>query len=181
MITIGFIELNSIAKGVEAADTVLKTADTELLLAKPVCPGKFQILFSGEVAAVKSSTDAACQKAAPFVVDKVVIPHIHEQVTKAIGQSTFPEELEAVGVMEYFTITAAIYGADAAAKAANVTLLDIRLGTGIGGKSFVIMTGEVAAVREAVAAGTKQAREEGLLIQEVVIPNPRIEVLEALV
>ena len=45
MITIGYIELNSIAKGVEAADTVLKAADTELLLAKPCCPGKFQILF----------------------------------------------------------------------------------------------------------------------------------------
>ena len=55
MITIGYIELNSIAKGVEAADTVLKAADTELLLAKPCCPGKFQILFSGEVAAVKAS------------------------------------------------------------------------------------------------------------------------------
>lgn len=180
MITVGFIELNSIAKGIEAADTILKAADTELLYAKPCCPGKFQILFSGEVAAVKSSMDAANRSAAPYVVDSVVIPHIHEQVTKAINQSTYPEELQAVGVMEYFTITASVYGADAAAKAANVTLLDIRLGTGIGGKSFVVMTGEVAAVREAVAAGTKQAAEQGLLISEVVIPNPRPEVLDAL-
>ena len=42
------------------------------------------------------------------------------------------------------------------------------------------MTGEVAAVREAVAAGTKSARKEGLLIQEVVIPNPRPEIIDAL-
>ena len=59
-------------------------------------------------------------------------------------------------------------------------LLDVHLGTGIGGKSFVVMTGEVAAVREAVAAGTKSARKEGLLIQEVVIPNPRPEIIDAL-
>ena len=71
-------------------------------------------------------------------------------------------------------------GADAAAKAAEVTLLDVHLGTGIGGKSFVVMTGEVATVREAVAAGTKSARKEGLLIQEVVIPNPRPEIIDAL-
>lgn len=180
MITIGYIELNSIAKGVEAADTVLKAADTELLLAKPCCPGKFQILFSGEVAAVKASLNAACSKAEPFVVDSTVIPRVHEQVPKAIAQTTAPDCLRAVGVMEFFSMTAAIYGADAAAKAAEVTLLDVHLGTGIGGKSFVVMTGEVAAVREAVAAGTKSARKEGLLIQEVVIPNPRPEIIDAL-
>ena len=181
MVTIGFIELNSIAKGIEAADIVLKTAETELLLSRPSCPGKFQILFSGEVAAVKASCEAACKIAENFVVDSTVIPRVHEQVTQAIAQSTYPEDLRAIGVMEFFTVTAAIYGADAAAKASEVVLLDVRLGTGIGGKSFVVLTGEVAAVREAVAAGTKIAREEGLLIQEVVIPNPCPEVLEALV
>lgn len=53
--TIGFLELNSIAKGVEAADAILKAADTRLLFAKAGCPGKYYILFTGEVAAVRSS------------------------------------------------------------------------------------------------------------------------------
>ena len=43
---IGFLELNSIAKGVEAADRILKTAETTLLFAKAGCPGKYNILFS---------------------------------------------------------------------------------------------------------------------------------------
>ena len=55
---IGFLELNSIAKGVEAADRILKTAETELIFAKAGCPGKYYILFSGEVAAVTSSLEA---------------------------------------------------------------------------------------------------------------------------
>ena len=55
---IGFLELNSIAKGVEAADRILKTAETTLLFAKAGCPGKYNILFSGEVAAVTSSLEA---------------------------------------------------------------------------------------------------------------------------
>lgn len=34
MEAIGFLELNSIARGIEAADRILKTADTRLLYAK---------------------------------------------------------------------------------------------------------------------------------------------------
>ena len=180
MVTIGFIELNSIARGVETADIVLKAADTVLLQAKPCCPGKYVILYSGEVAAVQSSLDAALKANGNCIIDHTVIPRVHEEVTRAIAQATQPDTLEAVGVMEFFSITAAVYGADAAAKASEVRLLDVRLGTGIGGKSYVVLTGEVAAVREAVRCGTRKAREEGLLIEEVVIPSPRPEVIEEL-
>ena len=44
---IGFLELNSIAKGIEAADRILKTADTNLLYAKAGCPRKNTVLFPG--------------------------------------------------------------------------------------------------------------------------------------
>ena len=42
--TIGFLELNSIAKGIEAADAILKAAETELLFARAGCllKGEFQ-------------------------------------------------------------------------------------------------------------------------------------------
>ena len=40
-----------------------------------------------------------------------------------------------------------------AAKAADVRLMEVRLGLGIGGKSFVTLSGEVAAVQSAIDAG----------------------------
>ena len=83
-------------------------------------------------------------------------------------------------VMEFFSITAAVYAADAAAKAAEVTLMDVRLGLGIGGKSYVNLTGEVAAVRASVDAGVKEAEKRGFVVQSVVIPNPRKEIFESL-
>ena len=83
-------------------------------------------------------------------VDSVVIPRVHPQVIQAINLSTTPEGVNAVGVMEFYSITAAVYAADAAVKAADVTLIDVRLGIGIGGKSFAVLTGDVAAVEEAV-------------------------------
>ena len=45
--SIGFLEFSSIAKGIEAADTVLKAAAVDVLFAHPVCPGKYSLLFAG--------------------------------------------------------------------------------------------------------------------------------------
>lgn len=180
MITIGFLELNSIAKGVEAADIMVKTAEVRLLSAKPSCPGKYHILVCGEVAAVQASVDAGALVGGGHVIDKLVIARIHPQVIEAINLATMPERPNAVGVMEYFSVTASILGADAAVKAAEVTLLEVRLGTGIGGKSFVVLTGEVAAVEEATRAGCVLAEEQGMLVSRVVIPNPHPDVFKSL-
>ena len=177
---IGFLELNSIAKGVEAADSILKTAETRLLFARAGCPGKYYILFSGEVASVTSSLEAGKAIGQSHVVDSVVIPSVHPAVLLAINQVVEPVPVNALGVMEYFSVTAAVWGADAAVKAAEVDLMDVRLGTGIGGKSFVILSGDVAAVHEAVEAGVAAARGNGLLVSQVVIPNPREEIFNSL-
>ena len=180
MEAIGILESNSIAKGIEAADAVLKAADTALLYAKPVCPGKYTILFYGDVAAVNASLDAGAAVIDAHLVDSVVIPRIHPQVIQAISLSTAPDGVNAVGVMEFFSVTAAVYAADAAAKAADVTLLDVRLGVGIRGKSFAVLTGEVAAVEEAVRCGMAAGEEKGLAVTSTVIPSPRKEIFDTL-
>lgn len=180
METIGFLELNSIAKGIEAADAMLKAAEVRLVAARPSCPGKYHVLVTGEVAAVQSSVEAGEEAAAGSVEDRVVIPRVHPQVIEAIGLSSVPERANAVGILEYFSVTASIYGADAAVKAADVTLLEVRLGTGIGGKSFVVMTGDVSAVTEGVEAGAASAESSGLLVSQVVIPSPHPELFESL-
>lgn len=180
METIGFLELNSIAKGVEAADIVLKTAMVELVFARSGCPGKYYLLFTGEVAAVQASLEAGMAAGGSHVVDSCVIPRVHPQVIQAINLTSMPETMGAVGVMEFFSVTASVYGADAAVKAADVDLVDVRLGTGIGGKSFVILTGEVAAVAEAVKAGSSTPNAQGMLVSSVVIPSPHPSLLEGL-
>ena len=170
METIGFLELNSIAKGMEVADCVLKTAEVKLVFSRAGCPGKYYLLFTGEVAAVQESIDAGCRLGGQFVVDHCVIPRVHPQVISAIHSATMLDNMRAIGVMEFFSV----------AKAADVQLLDVRLGTGIGGKSFVVLTGEVAAVSEAVSCGISTPNAEGMVVSSVVIPGPHPELLDAL-
>ena len=180
METIGFLEFNSIAKGIEAADAVLKAAAVSLIFSRAGCPGKYYLLFYGEVAAVKASIDAGITCAGQHVVDSCVIPRVHPQVIRAINLTNQPEEFRAIGVMEYYSVTASVYSADAAVKAADVDLVYVRLGTGIGGKSYVILTGEVAAVQEAVQAGIRTPNAEGMIVSSVVIPSPHPELLSHL-
>lgn len=180
METIGFLELNSIARGIEAADIMVKTADVSLIVARPSCPGKYHVLVTGEVAAVKASLDAGKYCAEECVVDSVVIPRVHPQVISAISLASMPDEIMALGVIEFMSVTGAIYAADAAVKAAQIDLIEVRLGTGIGGKSFVTLTGEVGAVEESVKAGAAAGKESGLLLNTVVIPNPHRDLVKNL-
>ena len=181
MESIGILESGSIARGIEAADAALKAAEVTLLYAKMVCPGKYTILFYGDVAAVQSSVDTGAAVLEEFLIDSVVIARVHPQVIRALQLTSEPGQLNAVGVMEFYSITAAIYAADAAAKAAEVPLMAIRLAIGIGGKSVVILTGDVSAVSESVESGMELGSRKGLAFGSTVIPSPRREIFEELI
>lgn len=105
----------AIAKGIEAADAVTKAAEVGLFFAKAGCPGKYYLLFSGEVAAVQASLDAGAPSAG-VMWWTVRDPQGPPQVVRAIGMTNLPEEAGAVGVMEFYSVTASIYGADAAVQ-----------------------------------------------------------------
>ena len=106
MITIGFLELNSISKGILAADEMIKAADITLIAARPSCPGKYQILITGEVSSVEAALDAGQAASAANVIDRLILPRIHPQIVEAINLSSAPERLRALGVMEFFSVTA---------------------------------------------------------------------------
>ena len=167
---VGLLELASIAKGVEAADAMLKASGVHLLEARPVCPGKYIILVCGEVAAVQSSVDAGGNIGKDSVLDEFILPNIHPSVIEAFSCSSPYVEIGALGIIETFSIASLIIAADAAVKAASVELLEIR--TGIGGKSFATLTGDVSCVSAAVEAGAALASEKGMLVEKVVIPSP---------
>ena len=59
-------------------------------------------------------------------------------------------------------------------------LIEVRLGRGMGGKSYVIITGEVAAVEASVRAAEAGEGLEGLIASSVVIPSPHMDMIRAL-
>jgi microcompartment protein CcmL/EutN len=170
--SIGLIELNSIARGIETADFMLKAGDVSLVFAKAVCPGKFLILVHGDVGSVNAAMSTGLEAGGVNIVNSLTIPRVHPMLIPAINAVVEIEDVEALGVVEYFDIASAIVGADAAAKTGNVRLIEVRLGVGIGGKSFFSLCGEVSDVRSAIEAGLADSELRGCVVQSCVIPSP---------
>ena len=180
MNALGMIETNSIPAGIEAGDAMLKAADVSLASAQPVCAGKYIVIVSGSVAAVEASVAAGAEIAGEVLVDSIVIPNVHEQVIQAIGACSETPVNGALGLIETFSLASAVICADTAVKAANISLIEIRLGRGLGGKSFITMIGEVAAVRFAVQAAENLEEAKGMVARTAVIPSPHPDILRAI-
>ena len=177
---LGCVETRSIARGVEAADAMAKSAEVRLELATATCPGKYLIMVSGTVAAVRAAVDAGVAASGETLTDYTVIPSVHPQVIPAMTAMTDVEITAAVGILETFAMPSAITAADQAVKTADVSLVEVRLGRGLAGKAFVILTGEVAAVRAAVLAGVNAIADEAMLLATTVIPSPHPDLLDKL-
>jgi microcompartment protein CcmL/EutN len=178
---IGFIETNSIGKGIEASDAMLKIASVDLIDAYPICPGKYLVLVTGMLSDVQASVNKGVEIAGVTLIDKFVIPNVSDKVVPAMLGTSKIDNFEAVGVIETFTVASCVRAADAAAKAADVSLIEIRLAKGLGGKSFVTLcSDDIGAVKSAVNAGCEIIKDEGVIISRVVIPQAHKELKRTL-
>jgi microcompartment protein CcmL/EutN len=180
--SIGFIELTSVAAGFLAADTMLKAGNVRLLLSRSICSGKYMVLVGGDSAAVNSAVEAGAQACEGAVVDHFTVAAVHEDVIAAVGRSTPPTEVSgALGILESFSVSTLLQAADAAAKAAAVTLLEIRLAMALGGKAFFTMTGDVGSVQAALGAGKQVLTESGTLVNAVILSRPHPDVYREII
>lgn len=179
---IAVLELGSVARGVETADAILWEAELELLFACAVQPGKYVLLFTGSIEDLVSALRRGSEVASGDLVDQVLIQQVHPQVLDALRRrdAELNGTLDALGVIETTTVASCIQAADRALKRATVDLLELRIANGLGGKSYVTLTGEVSDVRSAVLAGASLAESEGRLQRQVVIARPHPDLVRHL-
>jgi len=154
---LGLVETDSVARGAVVADGVLKMAPVELLFAGEISPGKFVVLFGGDVGPTRASHGKGVELAGERRVDDLLIPQLHPGVVPALEDRAGSGEDDALGTIETTSVASTVLAADRAAKAARVTLRRIRLAQGLGGKGFVYLTGPVHDVEAAVNAGKAAA------------------------
>jgi len=169
---VGFIEFNSVAAGIFATDAMAKKSEVTIIDSRSVCPGKYIILVTGMTGPVDESLQAGLEAGADAVTDHIFLPNIHPQVIPAILAAGPVGELGAIGVIESFSIPSCILASDAAAKEAEIRLLEIRLANGLGGKSFVTMTGDIPDIEAAMEIGETKVKEIGALVRTAIIPRP---------
>ena len=178
--SIGLLELKSIPVGVQSADEMLKAADVELLVATAICPGKYIIIINGQVGAVKSSMQRGIQVAGTFLICHHTINNVHASVPSALVGTVEVENITAIGMLETMSALTAVRAADIAAKASNITLMEVRVARGLGGKGYLIFTGEVSAVKSALNSCVTQLADVGDITSTCVIPSPHKGLIDKL-
>jgi len=170
---VGLIEFRSVPIAVMALDSMVKAADVEICFAAPVCPGKYVAIIIGKVSAVQNSIRVGVEKGGIFYISSEVIPNINHDVFPALtGCAKSLEAKQSLGLLESMSAITAIIAADIATKSGNVQILEIRLARGLGGKSFLIITGEVSSVKSAIKSCEAELFDRGDIISTAVIAQP---------
>ena len=177
---LALIEFSSIAIGIQAGDAMVKKAPIASIKAGTVQPGKYLVLVTGEVADVEESLQAGIEWGAETVMNTVFLPQVHPAVVQAISGERVDGRGVALGVVETDDVAATIQAADAGVKGAEVTLREIRMADGLGGKAFCLFRGEVQDVEAAIEIGIDFLPDPSVLVNWVVIPQLHEEMGENL-
>lgn len=169
---LGMVEYKTVSTGMAACDLLVKTAEVDIIEAKTVCPGKYLVLIKGNLSSVRAAVDAAKVRYPDALIDSFVLGNPDPTIFDAIYGTVEVENPNSLGVLETYSSSAAIVAADIASKTACVQLIELRLARGMCGKSYLLLTGEVAAVTAAIERARDGAGENGMFLDSSVIPNP---------
>lgn len=177
---IGMIEFKTVAAGITAADQMVKTAQVELLEAQTVCPGKYIALIAGDLSAVKAAVERAEMTRPDELIDSFVLGNPDDSIFPAIYGSSQIDGVNALGILETYDAASIIVAADIAAKTAIVKLIELRIAKGMCGKSYMLITGEVAACEAAIAKAKMAVGEKGMYLDSSVIAHPDAQICKSI-
>lgn len=177
---IGMVEYKTVSAGVTAADAMVKTAQVDIIEAQTVCPGKYIAVISGELSAVKAAVDTAKTNYGMHLINSFVLGNPHESIFPAIYGASDISGISALGILETYDAASIIVAADIAAKTAIVSLIELRIARGMCGKSYMMLTGEVAAVEAAIEKAKKEVGEDGMYLDSTVIARPDEKICRAI-
>ena len=109
-----------------------------------------------------------------------VLGNPHESIFPAIYGATQIEGVSALGILETYDAASIIVAADIAAKTAIVSLIELRIARGMCGKSYMMLTGEVAAVNAAIEKARNEIGAEGMYLDSTVIAHPDEKICRAI-
>lgn len=177
---IGMVEYKTVSAGVVAADAMVKTSEVDIIEAQTVCPGKYIVIISGDLSAVNAAVETSKTQYEKHLINSFVLGNPHESIFPAIYGATKIDHVSALGIMETYDATSIIVAADEAAKTAIVELIELRIARGMCGKSYLMLTGDVAAVEAAIERAKMAVSEDGMYLDSSVIAHPDKKIREAI-
>lgn len=174
---LALVETLGMVPALYAADSMLKTADVELVGYENVGSTLVTIIVQGDVAACQASAEAGASAAAS--VGKLTAHNVMPRPEPGVGNivavhgitAASDARLKALGMIETFGIVYVLAAVDAMLKASNVELIGYE--NVASGYISVLVEGDVSACQAAVSAGVLAVERMGTTVySSVVIPSP---------
>ena len=182
-VSIAAVELRSVPAGLAVLDALVKEAVVRIRHAGDIDPGRWLILFDGPLADIEVALERAIAVGGDDLLESLLLPAAHASLRAALGgeivaTSGIAAQEGSLGALECHTVLATIAAADRALKAADVTLLRLRLATHIAGTGHAVVVGDHDAVDAALSAARSDA-EVGVEVRTRLIARAAHETVAA--
>jgi len=167
---LALLELESVAVGIRVTDAMVKRAPIAQLKFGTVHPGHFLVLVGGSVASVEEAFDAGLAAGGPRIRDCIFLPDVHPSVYRSAHGERNECRNDTVGILETTSVAGLLGAADAAVKGTDVSIVELRMADDLGGKAFVIFTGELAEIQSALEIGGARI-PSGRLHGKTIVPR----------
>ena len=178
--TLAAIELVSVPAGLVALDALVKEAAVDLVFAGDIDPGRFLVVFGGDVANCEAALRKAADVVAGEVTETLLLPQAHELLRAALhGQLATAEDVsnreESLGILQCHTPIATLAALDRALKAAETRVLRLRFATELAGQGHAVLSGDQHDIEASLYAAV-QGAAPGVVVLHRRIARPAAEV-----
>jgi len=143
------LEIASIARGIYVLDQMAKRAESHIVAARTVSPGKYFIIISGPVAEIEEALDAARSHTQEYHIDDLIIRDPHPLLRQTLVSELNPQFDEALAIVELSSLCATVLALDRVHKGADVKVMELRLGASLSGKGVFTLTGPLHMIEAA--------------------------------
>lgn len=149
---LAMFDVGDIPPALLALDALAKEAPVAVIGRGTIQPGRYAILFAGEVEAVRRSHQKAEAICSEVLCDQVLLAYAEERIVPAILDDArrWPAPGDTLGVLQLGYAPTLLRSVDAALKGALVELVQLRLGDGLGGRAIALLWGETHDVEVAL-------------------------------
>ncbi|NFU93568.1 BMC domain-containing protein [Clostridium sporogenes] len=178
--SIGGIEFRSLSKGIEICDLMVKKSYVNILMSKPICPGKFLVIISGDSEEVYEAINVGKNTGEKFIIDTFIIHGVDNRIIEFLkGKREKTKFVESIGTIETTNVSSGIVALNKALKFSNIDILKINMAFGIGGKLLFIVSGSVSDLDEGIKEGIKVI-DRKRLVDYSIIPSPSPLIIDSI-
>ena len=174
---LALLEMDGVASGLSALDSMVKQASIEVLEANLVEPGKFLVLVAGGVAEVEESHGRAVEVHKEAITSHMVLSMAHPSLMAGLRGEESTGAPDTIGVIEGTDVAGTLLSADRALKDAQVDLVGIRVAVALGGRGYFLVSGAQHDVEAAIDAAREVLTSRGCLHRTECIARPHSEMV----